>query len=116
MGRRGKVEALSCVGGLLDFALNYYRQYPQFAISAVRMAQRIAMKHRLRLPPRLKRRFCRKCGMPFIGPSTFSVRVRAGRRRYVVVRCLGCGYVRRYPTHHERLKYRSRRGAPQALT
>lgn len=106
--RRSKVRAVSNVARLLDFAVNYYGRYPDFAVSAVKTAQRIAMKNRLRLPPHLRRRFCRKCGTPFTGPSTFSVRVRSGRSRYVVVRCLGCGYVRRYPIIPERLKYRSR--------
>ncbi|MDJ0270064.1 MAG: hypothetical protein NXY59_05915 [Aigarchaeota archaeon] len=73
-----------------------YPEYPEYAVRAVRQAQRLAQKVRLRLPTTLKRRFCRKCGTPFIGSQTFSVRVRQNRATHVVVRCKLCGHTRRF--------------------
>lgn len=42
----------------------------------------------------LKRQFCRKCYSPFIEGITVRRRV---RNRILIVTCLSCGYVRRYP-------------------
>ncbi len=94
--RRVKGLALSRIAALVNFAVRYYSLYPDYAVTAVRTAQRIAMKYRVRLPTGLRRRFCRKCGTPFTGPSTFTIRVRRGRTRHVTLRCLKCGYVRRF--------------------
>jgi ribonuclease P protein subunit RPR2 len=95
-GRRVRSLALARISKLLDFAIKYYGEYPDFAVAAVRTAQRISMKYRVKLPTALKRKFCRKCYTPFTGASTFTVRIRSGRTRHVAVKCLKCGYVRRY--------------------
>lgn len=80
----------------LDFAFKIYNSYPDYAVKAVKQAQRLAQKARVRIPTRLRRRFCRKCGMPFVGSSTFSVRVRQNRATHVVLRCRNCGFIRRF--------------------
>ena len=105
--RRIRKFALRRVERLLDFAVKHYGSYPEYAVAAVRTAQRIAMHYRLRLPPELRRRFCRRCGTPFTGAGTFRVRVRSRRSTHVVVRCMACGFMRRYPLGREKLKYSS---------
>ncbi|HID04729.1 MAG TPA: ribonuclease P [Candidatus Caldiarchaeum subterraneum] len=80
----------------LDFAFSIYSTHPEYAVKAVKQAQRLAQKARVRLPTRLRRRFCRKCGVPFVGSSTFSVRVRQNRSTHVVLRCKSCGFTRRF--------------------
>ena len=102
MGRRKRERAkmrdlvIQRIERALDFAFEIYHSYPEYAVRAVRQAQRLAQKARVRLPTKLRRRFCRKCGTPFLGPSTFSVRVRQNRATHVVVRCRNCGFTRRF--------------------
>ena len=59
----------------------------------VELARKIAMKYRVKLPRELKRRFCKKCLYPY-RHDRMRVRVRKSR---VIVTCLNCGYVRRFP-------------------
>lgn len=93
---RARGRALGVVAKALDFAFKIYPQDPERARNAVKLAIKVAQKKRLRLPPELRRRFCRKCATPFVGSSTFSVRVRAGRETHVVLRCKVCGFTRRF--------------------
>ncbi len=96
-GRRAVRDlAIQRVKIALDFAFRIYKQYPEYAIRAVKQAQRTAQKARVRIPTPLRRRFCRKCGTPFIGPEQFSVRIRNNRSTHVVVRCKTCGFTRRF--------------------
>jgi len=88
--------ALQRIERALEFAFEIYQEYPEYGVKAVKEAQSLAQKVRIRLPTRLRRKFCRKCGTPFIGSSTFSVRVRQNRSTHVVLRCKSCGFIRRF--------------------
>lgn len=75
----------------------------------VGLAWRIVVRTRVRLPRRLKWRFCRRCGALFLPGKNCRVRLRrVGRRSSLVVTCLECGYrrkmvwVRRRGGHMER--------------
>ncbi|MEM1946368.1 MAG: hypothetical protein QW614_04495 [Candidatus Caldarchaeum sp.] len=94
--RRLRKKAFNHVRRALDFAAKIYPESPENAREAVRLAMKICQKKRIRLPPELRRRFCRKCATPFVGSSTFTVRVRGRGSPHVVVRCKFCGHVRRY--------------------
>ncbi|MDD1653392.1 MAG: ribonuclease P [Methanomicrobiales archaeon] len=59
----------------------------------VALARRIAMRHRVRIPRHLRRRYCRRCGA-FLTPGT-NLRVRIHRGK-VVATCLRCRRQRRY--------------------
>lgn len=64
----------------------------------VDLAFRIAAKARLKLPRRVKRKYCRRCKIPLIPGRTASVRIKRGSGGLrLVVTCLRCGYIRRYP-------------------
>jgi len=70
----------------------------------VDLAFRIAAKARLKLPRNVKRRYCRRCKTPLVPGRTARVRIKRGSGgQRLVVTCLRCGYIRRYP-----LKHRSR--------
>jgi len=53
----------------------------------VQLARKIAMKFKVRIPPELKRRFCKHCYAFFIPGETCRVRTREGT---VVYTCLNC--------------------------
>jgi len=110
--REERQRALKLVKKILDFAETIHPEDSEKAVEAVRLAMRIAQKTRLRLPTYLRRRFCRKCGTPWTGPSTFSVRVRGNRATHVVIRCKKCGHTRRFYA----LKKRRKTPKPTKLT
>ncbi|RLF05781.1 MAG: ribonuclease P [Thermoprotei archaeon] len=82
---------------LLRLADSMVKRDEALARRYVKLAFRIAAKARLRLPRTLKRRYCRRCGIPLVPGLTARVRVKGGRGGRVIVTCLRCGYVRRYP-------------------
>ncbi len=60
----------------------------------VEHALELLKRMRLRKPYPLRRLVCRNCGAPLSHGVTARVRLREGR---VVVTCLLCGYIRRFP-------------------
>lgn len=52
----------------------------------------------VRLPREVKLSICKRCHVALVPGVTLSVRVRRqGRHRYLVRRCLACGYIHRLP-------------------
>lgn len=82
---------------LLRLADEVVRRDEALARRYVELAFRIAAKARLRLPRSLKRRYCRRCRVPLIHGLTARVRIKGIGGKRVIVTCLRCGYVRRYP-------------------
>ncbi len=62
-----------------------------------RLAFKVAKKGKVRIPLQVKRSFCRNCYVPLIPGVTARVRLRRKGYKTVVVTCLNCGRVRRYP-------------------
>ena len=59
----------------------------------VQLAKEIGMRYRVRLPKRLKVRFCRKCERYLVYGVNARVRV---KKKRTVITCLNCEDVRRY--------------------
>jgi ribonuclease P protein subunit RPR2 len=76
----------------------------------VELARRIGMRYNVRVPSEFKRRFCKEC-QAYLVPSV-NARVRVGRGR-VVVTCMACGAVQRFPFRVEQELARARRRATQ---
>lgn len=68
---------------------------PELAARQARLAKKIAMRYRVRLPYEVRQLFCKKC-KAFIVPGR-SARVRVGRAKTRAIRitCLGCGHTYR---------------------
>lgn len=60
----------------------------------VRLARRVAERHRTGLPRRFRRFTCDECDAYLRPGATARVRLQSG---HVVVRCLACGATKRYP-------------------
>ena len=70
------------------------------------LARKIAMRYNIRLPSRLKRSYCRKC-YKYLKPSINS-RVRTSpKQRALIITCLECGHVMRYPYRKEKKSRKS---------
>lgn len=83
--------ALQRIQILFELAKQKIREEPQLAQRYVKIARRIAMRTRLRLPAEYRRMICKHC-KSFIYPDV-NCRVRLQRRRepHVVMTCLICG-------------------------
>lgn len=93
MGEFKKIAA-ERVERLFELAEETFKQHPERANRYVRLAWKLKTRYNLKLPPHLKRKFCRKC-LSFWKPgASCRVRVQSGR---VVVTCLRCGRVVRLP-------------------
>jgi len=97
-----KAIARERIERLFEFARAYAQSDPEAAREAVAIARRIAQRARMRIPKQYRLTFCRRCGNLFLGSGSFSVRVRDRRSTHVVVRCLKCGWIRRYPATKEK--------------
>jgi len=71
----------------------------------VELAKRIGMRTRVRVPKELKYFTCRTCNNLLVPGVNCRVRVRPDRGAEVVMTCLVCGDIKRYPTTRERSKH-----------
>ncbi|MEA1904525.1 MAG: ribonuclease P [Candidatus Hadarchaeota archaeon] len=94
---RQKAIALERVERLLELARQIFKDRPKLAHRYVELAWRLKTRHNLKLPQRLKLKFCRKCRSPWIPGVTCRVRTRAKRPPHVVITCLQCSYEKRIP-------------------
>jgi len=82
---------------LLDEAFRVYRRDIRLASRYVSLAFEISKRSRVRMPKLLKYVLCRKCGSFLVPGLTMSARIVSSPHRYVEIRCLNCGNVRRIP-------------------
>lgn len=66
---------------------------PKFSKRYVSLARRMSSRHKVSIPIKWRRRFCKECSAFWIPGRTCSVRKRVGRLVYT---CLECGSVRRF--------------------
>jgi ribonuclease P protein subunit RPR2 len=82
---------------LFDLAEETLDGDPVLAQRYVKIARRIAMAAKIRLPTQYRRRICRNC-KDFILPGVnCRVRVKQLREPHVVITCLNCGKQMRIP-------------------
>ena len=79
---------------LFTLAALAYSERPDLADRYVDIARRISMRHRVSIPRELKRNVCKQC-YSYLKPGS-NARVRTDGRN-VVITCLKCGGIRRYP-------------------
>ena len=79
---------------LFKQAKEMFKEDPKLSDRYVYLARKIAMKYKVKIPSRLKRKFCKHC-YKFLVPSS-NCRVRAQRGK-VVYYCLSCKKFTRFP-------------------
>ena len=62
----------------------------------VELAGKISKRTKVRIPPEEKRYLCKGCGLPLIPGKNARVRV-VSRNPRIVITCLSCGKLKRYP-------------------
>jgi len=91
-----KVIARERVERLFELAEGVAKERQELADRYVQLAWRIVKRYNVRLPPLLKRKFCRKC-LSYLRPSvTCRVRIHPTPPS-IVITCLRCGNLMRFP-------------------
>jgi len=85
--KQQKKLALSEIIGILDKAKEVFDKNPELANKYAKKARRIALKYKLKLPLKLKRRICKNCLSYLVPGKNLRVRTRKG---HVVYYCLNC--------------------------
>lgn len=95
-----KTAVASVAKERIEILLNQARQVAEedSALSKryVNLARRISKRTKVRIPSEQKRYLCKSCGMPLVQGVNARVRLYA-RGSGLVITCLSCGIVRRYP-------------------
>jgi len=97
--KRIALERIRTLFRLADEAL---REKPQHAQRYVNLAKQIAMRTRVKMPRELRRRVCKHCNTLLRPGVNARVRLRQRREPHVVVTCLSCGRVLRYPVRRKK--------------
>ncbi|MBI2557741.1 ribonuclease P [Candidatus Woesearchaeota archaeon] len=79
---------------MFELAKDNLRKDSRISDKYVKMARRIAMKHKIRLPSSLKKRFCKNCHK-YLVPSV-NCRIRIHKHRLIYY-CLSCKHYMRHP-------------------
>jgi ribonuclease P protein subunit RPR2 len=86
---------------LFSLAEKEFSIHPERSHRYVFLARKIAMRYNIRIPPELRRSYCKKC-YKYLKPS-INCRVRTNAsQRAVIVTCLECGHVMRHPYRKEK--------------
>ena len=99
MGYKRKGDSLRekwkrSIANYFSMAFNEARENPERARRYVLLAKRTAQKTNIRINPELNRRYCKRCLIPLLPGVTARVRIHNSR---IVLTCLSCGSVRRFP-------------------
>lgn len=70
----------------------------------VEIALAVQQKAKIRIPRKWKRRYCKKCHSFLVPGVNARVRLRSKPYPHVVVKCLECGHIMRYPYLREKKK------------
>jgi len=81
---------------LLSEAKKSLNHDPRLSRRYTDLARKISMRTKVRIPADKKRYVCKACGLPLVLGKNARVRIIRGNSR-IVVTCLNCGAVRRYP-------------------
>ena len=85
--QKAKKLAKAEVISLFAEAKRVFKKSPSMANKHIAKARRLAMKHKLRFPRELKRRFCKHCYAYLVPGTNCRIRTQKGR---VIYYCLNC--------------------------
>ncbi|MBD3310248.1 hypothetical protein GF351_03440 [Candidatus Woesearchaeota archaeon] len=84
---------------LFDQAKKMFSTDPKLSDRYVRLAKKLSMKYKVRIPQELRRRMCKHCLAYLVPDKTSQTRTKEGK---VVIHCLRCGGIMRVPYLRER--------------
>lgn len=96
-----KIIALERIKILFGLASKEVKRNPARSHRYVELSRKIAMRYNVKMPKSLKRRFCKKCYRYLVPGINCRIRARQAQRA-VIVKCIDCGNVMRYPYRREK--------------
>lgn len=102
--------ALERIERLFELAQEVFNKEPKLSDRYVAIARRISMKYKIKIPLKLKRRFCKNC-FSYLMPSV-NCRIRTQRGK-VVYYCLNCKKYIRFPYIREKKERRKAKLNPE---
>ena len=99
-----RVLAIERIEKLFTLASECHKINPILADRYVELARKISMKCQVRIPTRFKMYYCKECNS-FLVPGTNSrIRNRRDGKGKVIITCLKCGTIKRYPMTREKIR------------
>jgi len=98
-----KKIALERIEKLFRQAEKAFEKHPDRSKRHVELARKIAMRFNIQIPKSLRRKFCRKCNSYLVPGKNCQVRT-SSKQRAVIVKCLECNNISRYPYRKESRK------------
>ncbi|WP_394326734.1 ribonuclease P protein component 4 [Thermococcus chitonophagus] len=95
--REKKRIALERIDTLFTLAEKVFPYSPELAKRYVELALSVQQKAKVKTPRKWKRRYCKKCHAFLVPGVNARVRLRTKRMPHVVITCLECGHIMRYP-------------------
>ncbi|MCW4002158.1 MAG: ribonuclease P [Candidatus Bathyarchaeota archaeon] len=92
-----KQTALQRIHTLFRLAREVFREDPELANRYVKIARKIAMGTKLRLPREYRRLVCKHCKSFILPGVNCRVRIQSRREPHLVMTCLNCGRHSRMP-------------------
>lgn len=102
--KRMQKIAKNSIKKLFELAEKEYTENPHRAHRYIEIARNISMRTRVPIPTHLKRRICKNCYHFLKYGKNCRVRTKNSK---IVVTCLDCGHVMRFPFVREKKKRRS---------
>jgi len=93
--------ALERIRKLFEEANKAFSSHPERSRRYVQLARKIGMKYKTRIPPELKRQFCKHCHNYILSGKNARIRVSRGK---VVYYCLNCKKYMRFPYNQRKQK------------
>lgn len=87
---------------LLNLAHQVFHKEPSLAKRYIELSRNIGMKSSLNLPKKSKMFICKKCGNLLVPGTNCRVRIRSVYGTKVIITCLTCKTVKRYPIMREK--------------
>lgn len=109
--REKKRIALERIDILFSLAERVFPYDKDLANRYVEIALAVQQKAKVRMPRKWKRRYCKRCHSFLVPGVNAQVRLRQKRMPHVVIKCLECGHIMRYPYLREKKERRKKKDA-----
>lgn len=107
--REKRKIALERINILFTLAERVFPYDRELANRYVEIALAVQQKAKVRMPRKWKRRYCKRCHSFLVPGVNAQVRLRQKRMPHVVIKCLECGHIMRYPYLREQKEKRKKR-------
>ncbi len=97
--------ALERINILFGQADSKFKENPALSDRYVQLARKIGMRYKVRIPPDLRKKFCRHCYSFLMPPLNCRIRL---RNQKVVYYCLNCKKYMRFPYLREKKERRKK--------